>query len=101
MAPRGSEEQCHWRCLGVEHPRTLETSCDRLVHNAGRGAHLGVVLHEVGVVAVGLGHQRHESLLHRRARPHQQLRHVVQVGAVALRAVSGMGGSARGSTFAP
>jgi len=49
-----------------------------------RRAHLGVVGHEVRVVAVRFRDEDHERLLQVHARAHHQLGHVVQVGAVAL-----------------
>ena len=52
-----------------------------------RHAHLGVVRHEVRVVAVRLRDEHHERLLQIHARTHHQLGNVVQVGAVALHGI--------------
>jgi len=49
-----------------------------------RRAHLGVVRHEVRVVAVRLGDEDHERLLQVHASAHHQLSNVVQICAVAL-----------------
>lgn len=58
------------------------------------GDGLGVLLHEVGVVAEGLGDEHHHGLLGRHPRAHEELGHAVQVGRIGLLGVAQRGDGA-------